>query len=274
MSRTRRHQRGPQVAFTQSLEQSLTGIGEHGDRPCVIVSGQSEKGDGPYVSDRGGSELGELSIARAEVTRVVNEPGVLQLLLDLRCPRGQQPARKLRAPAHRIDHEVRVQLLAGVGAHAAHVRHAVVPVHDELADRDAAPHVDPGLVLRGETQDLLKDGPTCGDRLESLISVAWCPVRDRRRHHADQIEPQPAGVLDGPDYVRKFLLENDPAARLQVVRLMKLGDSVARPLIPRVLHRQRCRLSVALQHRHIVAVATQHQRRRRPADPSSQHDDP
>ena len=73
---------------------------------------------------------------------------------------------------------------ARVGPNAAHVRRAVVPVDDKLADGDAKAYVDPRLGLRGEPQGLLEDRPARGDDLEAVIAVAWCPVLDRRRHHA------------------------------------------------------------------------------------------
>src|SRR5580700_8581510 len=161
------------------------------------------------MGDRRGHELREPSGARAKVPRVVDEPGVLGFLLDGTCTRLLKPARKLGAPAHSIHDEVRVQLLTRLGPHAGDVGSAVVPTDDEAADGDAAAYLDLGFGC--ESQGSLEHRAAGGDCLEAFVSVAWCAVRDRRRHHAQQIEPDPAGRLERWNDVRQLLLEDYPA---------------------------------------------------------------
>jgi hypothetical protein len=158
-------------------------------------------------------ELGEESVPRPKMARVVDEAGVLDRLGDRPRARRLEQARKLRATAHGIDHQVGTQLLSGLGPHAAHVRDTVVGAHHELADRDAAAQLEPALGLGGAGEDVLEHRPAGGDRREPLISVARCAIADRARHLDQEIEPERAGCLERPHHIRQRLIEHNAASR-------------------------------------------------------------
>ncbi|MDP1847165.1 MAG: P-II family nitrogen regulator [Solirubrobacteraceae bacterium] len=109
---------------------------------------------------------------------------------------------------------------------------------------------------------------------KALVAGARRPIGDRGRHHAEDVEAHgPRGGQRGGD-VRQLRLEHRAAARLQVVRLAKLHDARPRPCFPGRLDAVGHRFRVALDERHLMAVASQHRAGGEAADPGAQNDDP
>ena len=147
-----------------------------------------------------------------------------------------------------------------VGAHAGDVRRAVVPPRGERLDGDAAADLDAGLRLRRAGEDPLDDGAARGDRREALVARAGRAVGDRRGHPAERVELQgPRGGQRRAD-VGEALLEDLPAARLDVVRLAELRDAAALPRRQGLVERVRNGRRVALEDGHVMAVPLEEQR--------------
>ena len=94
-------------------------------------------------------------------------------------------------------------------------------------------------------------------------------IGEERRQRVHHVEPTAAGIAERLLDVGQFGVEDQPQAGHEVVRLAELRDAPALPHVPRVLRRVGHRGGVALEHRDVVAVASEQQRGPQTADPTA-----
>ena len=185
-----------------------------------------------------------------------------------------QPARQLRAPAHRVHHQVGAERLAAVGAYACDVRSAVRGCRQrQLLHGLPAADLHSGLGLRGPGKRLLDDRTTGRERRESLIVGAGLEIGQGRGHRRKRVKAPGAGRQQRLVYVREGLPQDGAPPCGQQVGLAKLRHAVARPLLPGLRARLGHGVAIALEHRHLVTVSRQQQTGRQPRRARSQHHD-
>ena len=215
----------------------------------------------------GGSRRG------AEEARVVEEAGVLGLLVHGSPPAAASSFGSAERAAHRVDDEVAGEPLAASVAHAGDVQAAVEAPRLERGHAHAAADLDARLGLGGAGDDLLERA--CAARLgdEALVAGARRAVGDRwaasrRRAGRSAARPRPRARGGRPAARRRA-----PAARAAAgsgpagTGRRRRGASAAR--------RPRGRREpgrVALEDGHAVPVPSQHHRGGQPAEAAAEHD--
>jgi hypothetical protein len=178
--------------------------------------------------------------------------------------------RHARSASHRVDDEVGRQRLSAVGAHAGD---AARP-RQEPSDARAAPHGEPGLDIGRAGNDLLQHRAADMQRDEALVTRPRGAIGDRRRHVHQPVLAHGAGLVQHGADVGQRVVEDLAAARLEAVGLPELRHAAALPVVPRSERGIRHRRRVALEQRHLVVVAGEHEPGGKPAHAAAEDEDP
>ena len=264
----------PLVRVTHLLQGLVTGGDVHGHRPRPRIPGQREQREGVERGKQPGDELGGAAVRRAEVARVVGEPGVFGFLGHRLGSQASQPAGQPGPPPHRVDDQVGGEFFAVRGAHAGHIRHALgrgLAGH-QLGDRQPPANVQ--LPGGGAGDRVLDHRAAAGDRDEPLVSLAWRPVFDERRHEREHVERGGARAAERLRHLWQGRVQDLAPGRVQVVGLAELGDAVPVPRLPRLVRRAGHAATIPFQDGDLVPLFREHHRHRKPDDPAACYHDP
>ena len=172
-------------------------------------------------------------------------------------PASASRARQRGAPAHHVHHQFGADLLAGLGAHAAHVRHAGPgrPPEAQPGDRRAPPdrHTRMGGGHCGQGRFDQRSPP--GEHLDVAILRAL-GASDELGDSQEGVVALPSSRLDGLSYLGQLGFEDGAVAGHEEVGEPELVDAPAAPFVPGVERGWR-RVGVTLEDRHLVAVLGQ-----------------
>src|SRR5262249_29986618 len=119
-----------------------------------------------------------------------------------------------------------------------------------------------------------EDRPAGSGADETLVVGARLETGEGRRRRREAIVANGAGGDESIADVRQLCVENTTRARLQIMRLAKLRDAAARPVLPRLGRRTGDGSRVALEHRDVVPVAREQHAGGETAHPGAEYDDP
>ena len=242
--------------------------------PGAVVSRQRQHRDRVVVLQQR-PERGRLrTVVRTEVAAVVHEARVLHLLLGRHGTDRLQQRGERRTPTSGIDHEVSADLVSGVRDHAHHVGHTL---EEGFAGQQPLHRHAPtdGQVRRGcggAGEGGLDHGSPSRQRLEALVAVAETS-RHRLGSQRDRVVAKHAVRVERLDGFRQLGFGYLTKARQEEVDHAELVDALPFPGVPRLVARGRRRRWVALQHRHLVAIAGQQHGGRQTAHATAQYKD-
>ncbi len=248
----------PPLLVVQRPQRVVARCREDHHAPRPVVGRQRGRRERAVGLEHRTAHRREGPVAGAEVTRVVEEAGLVDLFLRPWRPGFAQPRGHRRTTAAGVDHQVGSELLALLGDHAAHVDPAVtVRCGDQAPHPRAAPDLHP-CVGRGACHDGLHQRTAAGDRPEAIVARPWSSG-DGRGQHLERAPLQGSGVGEGRRHVGHLGPHRRGEPGQEAVRTPELADAPALPSLPRSL-RIRAPARVAFEDRHVMAVTLEEQR--------------